>query len=92
MKNEAPASEGGAQKKGLGMPQTEDVSIGDQEIEMAANKKYLAVQVDSQLNRGKHIDAIKNTANRALGLIKRSKKYLSSNLLSEVKRGILSPI
>ena len=47
-------------------------SIGDQEIEMIANTKYLGVQVDSQLNWDKHVDTIKTKANRALGLIKYS--------------------
>ena len=35
------------------------LSIGDQEIEMIANTKYLAVQVDSQLNWDKHVGTIK---------------------------------
>ena len=44
-------------------------SIGNQEIEMIANTKYLGVQVDSQLNWDKHVDTIKTNNNRALGLI-----------------------
>ena len=47
---------------------------------MIANTKYLGVQVDSQLNWDKHVDTIKTKANRALGLIKYSKKYLPSDV------------
>ena len=66
-------------------------SIGDQEIEMIANAKYLGVQVDSQLNWDKHVDTIKTKANRALGLIKYSKKYLPSDVLNKMYRGIVEP-
>ena len=45
-------------------------SIGDQDIEMITNTRYLGVQIDSKLNWYKHIDTIKTKANRALGLIK----------------------
>ena len=66
-------------------------SIGDQEIEMIANTKYLGVQVDSQLNWDKHVDTIKTMANRALGLIMYSKKYLPSDVLNKMCRGIVEP-
>ena len=66
-------------------------SIGDQEIEMIANTKYLSVQVDSQLNWDKHVDTIKTKANRALGLIKYSKKYLPSEVFNKMYRGIVEP-
>ena len=45
-------------------------SIGDQDIEMITNTRYLGVQLDSQINWDKHIDTIKTKANSALGLIK----------------------
>ena len=66
-------------------------SIGDQEIEMIANAKYLGVQVDSQLNWDKHVDTIKTKANRALGLIKYSRKFLPSDVLNKMYRGIVEP-
>ena len=66
-------------------------SIGDQEIEMIANEKYLDVQVDSQLNWDKHVDTIKTKAYRALGLIKYSKKYLPPDVLNKMCRGIVEP-
>ena len=66
-------------------------AIGDQEIEMIANTKYLDVQVDSQLNRDKHVGTIKTKANRALGLIKYSKKCLPSDVLNKMYRGIAEP-
>ena len=56
-------------------------SKGDQEIEMIINTKYLNVQVDSQLHWDKHVDTIKTKANRALGDITYSKKYLPSDVL-----------
>ena len=66
-------------------------SIGDQEIEMIVNAKYLGVQVDSQLNWDKHVDTIKTKASQALGLIKYSKKYLPSDVLKKMYRGIVEP-
>ena len=66
-------------------------SIGDQDIVMITNTRYLGVQIDSNLNWGKHIDTIKTKANRALGLIKYSRKYLPSDVLSEMYRGIVEP-
>ena len=65
-------------------------SIGDQEIEMIANTKCLGVQVNSQLNWDKHFDTIKTKANRALGLIKYSKKYLPSDVLNKCTEGLWS--
>ena len=44
-------------------------SIGDQNIEMITNTRYLGVQIDSKLNWDKHIDTIKTKANRALDLL-----------------------
>ena len=71
-------------------PPSFSFSIGDQDIEMITNTRYLGVQIDSKLNWDKHIDTIKTKANRALGLIKYSKKYLtySTKCLEE----LLSPI
>ena len=66
-------------------------SIGDQDIEMITNTRYLGVQIDIKLNWGKHIDTIKTKANRALGLIKYSKKYLPSDILNKMYRGIVEP-
>ena len=65
--------------------------IGDQDVEMITNTRYLGVQIDSKLNWDKHIDAIKTKANRALGLIKYSKKYLPSDVLNKMYRGIVEP-
>ena len=66
-------------------------SIGDQEIEMIRNTTYFDVQIDNQFNWDKHTDTIKAKANRALGLIKYSKKYLPSHVLSKMYRGIVEP-
>ena len=64
-------------------------SIGDQDIEMITNTRYLGVQIDIILNWDKHIDTIKTKANRVLGLIEYSKKYLPSVVLNIMYRGIL---
>ena len=66
-------------------------SIGDQDIEMITNTRYLGFQIDSSLNWDKHIDTIKTKANRALGIIKYSKKYLPSDVLNKMYRGIVEP-
>ena len=66
-------------------------SIGDQDIEMITNTRYLGVQIDSNLNWDKHIVTIKTKANRALGLIKYSKKYLPSDVLNKMYREIVEP-
>ena len=66
-------------------------SIGDQDIEMITNTRYLGVQIDSNLNWDKHVVTIKTKANRALGLIKYSKKYLPSDVLNKMYRGIVEP-
>ena len=66
-------------------------SIGDQEIEMITNTRYLGVQIDSNVNWDKHIDTVKTKANRTLGLIKYSKKYLPSDMLNKMYRGIVEP-
>ena len=66
-------------------------SIGDQQIEMIANTKYLGVQVESQINWDKHVDTIKAKATRALELIKHSKKYLPSDVLNKMYKGIVEP-
>ena len=66
-------------------------SIGDQDIEMITNTRNLGVQIDSNLNWDKHIDTTKTKANRALRLIKYSKKYLPSDMLNKMYRGIVEP-
>ena len=58
---------------------------------MITNTKYLGVQVDSQLNWDKHVDTTKTKANRALGLIKYFEKYLLSDVLNKMYRGIVEP-
>ena len=66
-------------------------SIGDQDIEMITNKRDIGVQIGSNFNWDKHIDTIKTKANRALGLIKYSKKYLPSDALNKIYREIVEP-
>ena len=72
-------------------PPSFSFSIGDQDIEMITNTRYLGVQIDSKLDWDKHIDTIKTKANRALGRIKYSKKYLPSDILNKMYRGIAEP-
>ena len=67
-------------------------SICDQDIEMITGTRCLGVQIDSKLNWDKHIDTIKPKAIRALGLIKYSTKYLPSDILNKMYRGIFEPI
>ena len=58
---------------------------------MITNTRYLDVQIDSNLNWDKHINTVKTKANRALGLTKYSKKYLPSDKLNKMYRGIFEP-
>ena len=58
---------------------------------MITNTRYLGVQIDSKLSWDKHIDTIKTKANRALERIKCSKKYLPSDVLNKMYRGIVEP-
>ena len=58
---------------------------------MITNTKYLGLQIDSQLKWDKRIDTIKTKANRSLGLIKYTKKYLPSDVLNKIYRGIVEP-
>ena len=67
------------------------LSIGDQDIEMITNTRYLSVQIDSNLNWDKNIDSTKTKASGALGLIKYSKKYLPFDVLNKMYRGIVVP-
>ena len=66
-------------------------SIGDKAIEVITDTKYLALQIDNQLRWDEHIDTIKTKANRSLGLIKYAKKYLPSDVLNKMYRGIVEP-
>ena len=56
---------------------------------MVTDTKYLGLQIDSQLKWDKHIDAIKAKGNGFLGLIKYAKKYLPSDVLNKIYRGIV---
>ena len=58
---------------------------------MITNRRYLGVQIVSNINLDKHTDTIKTRANRAHGLIKYSKKYLPSDVLNKMCRGIVEP-
>ena len=66
-------------------------SIGDQDIEMITDTRYLGIQIDSNLNWDKRIDTIKTKANRVFGRIKYSMKYLPSDVLNKMYRGIVEP-
>ena len=59
---------------------------------MIANAKYLGVKLDSQINCSKLVNAIKTKANRSLRLLKYSKKYLPSDVLNKMYRGIVEPL
>ena len=58
---------------------------------MITSTKYLGLQIDIQLKWDKHINTIKTKANQSLGLIKYAKKYLPSDVLNKMYRGIVEP-
>ena len=62
-----------------------------QAISMITDTKHLSVQIDSQLKWDKHIDTIKTKANRSIGLIKYAKRYLQSDVLNKMYKGIFEP-
>ena len=65
--------------------------IDNDTIEIVSSFKYLGVQVDNQLKWDDHIDKAKTKALRALGLVKYSTKYLSSEILAKMYRGLVEP-
>ena len=65
--------------------------IDNDNIEIVSSFKYLGFQVDNQLKWDDHIDKAKRKALRALGLVKYSKKYLSSEILAKMYRGLVEP-
>ena len=65
--------------------------IDNENIEIVNNIKYLGVQVDNQLKWDNHIDKVKKKALRALGLVKFSKKYLTTDVLIKMYRGLVEP-
>ena len=58
---------------------------------MTTNTRYLGNQIDSKFNWNKNKDNIKTKANQALGFIKYSKKYVPSDVLYKMYRGIVEP-
>ena len=58
---------------------------------MITDTKYLGLQIDSQLKWDKHIDTIKTTVNRSLGLVMYGKKDFPSEVLNKMYRGIVEP-
>ena len=67
------------------------LEIDNDNIEIVRSFKYLGVQVDNQLKWDDHIDKVKKKALRALGPVKYSKKYLSSEVLAKIYRGLVEP-
>ena len=61
------------------------------DIEIVSGFKCLGVKVDNQLKCDDHIDKVKYKELRALGLVKYSKKYLSSEVLAKMYRGLVEP-
>ena len=55
-------------------------------------EKDLGVVVDSQLTFSSHCDKVVNTANKLLGIMRRSFSYLDKNVFSLVYKGIIRPI
>ena len=56
---------------------------------MITDTKNLGFQTDSQLKSEKHIKTIKTKVNRSLGFTKHAKKYLPSDVLNKLHRGIV---
>ena len=65
--------------------------IDNDNIEIVSSFKYLGVQVDNQLKWDDHVENAKKKALRALGLVKYSKKHLSTEVLAKMYRGLVEP-
>ncbi len=68
-----------------------EIQIGDQEINMTTDTKYLGVQIDDKLQRDCHIEQVKAKPPRGLSLIKHAKKFIPSGYLQIMYRGIFEP-
>ena len=66
-------------------------SISDHAIELTTDPMCPSLQIDNQLKWDKHIGIIKAKANLSLGLIEYAKKYLPSDVLNKMHRGIVEP-
>ena len=73
-------------------PPSFSFSIGDQDIEMITNIRYLGVQIDSKLNWDKHIDTIKTKANQALDLLSILRNIFHLTYSKKCKEEFFSPI
>ena len=63
--------------------------IGDQKINMITDTKYLGVQIDDKLQWDRHIEQGGAKTLRALCLIKLAKKFLPSDDMQKMYRGIV---
>jgi len=65
-------------------------SIGEQEIDVITNTRYLEVQLNSQLRWDKFFDATKTKVNHPLGINKYSTTYLPSDVLKKCTEQFIS--
>ena len=61
-------------------------------LKQTQEEKDLGVVVDNQLIFSSHCDKVVNTANKLLGIMRRSFCYLDKNIFSLVYKGIIRPI
>ena len=65
--------------------------IGGSQIEIVDQTKYLGVILDKYLSWDQQIRSIRTKVSRALGMLKYSKKFLPTDLLSKMYRSLVEP-
>ena len=68
-----------------------DFNIGNEEVTMVNNTKYLGLQVDDQLKWATHLSSTIKKASRGIGMLKYSKRYLPKESLIMLYRGLVEP-
>ena len=65
--------------------------IGDSVIDLVKKVKYLAVQLDSNLDWNQHMKVLCSKVSRAIGFLKLAKKFIPKESLTQMYRGIVEP-
>ena len=79
------------QDKSNGELHRTNFNISDELIEQKTCVKYLGIQIDSQLKWKEHVESVSLKVSRAIGMIKYAKKFLPTETLKLLYRGLIEP-